>query len=274
MEIKDFEKKAKILRKDINEMIYIAKSGHLGGSLSIIDILTILYWKEMNVNTENSKMENRDRLVLSKGHGAPALYAVLIEKGFFGDEGKALIPTLRKWQSPLQGHPDMKKMDGIDMSTGSLGQGLSAANGMALSAKIYNNNYRVYAILGDGELQEGQIWEAVMTAAHYKLDNLVAIVDYNKLQIDGKVSEVMDIAPIGDKFKAFKWNVIEIDGHNYKEIIEALDSAKTIKGQPTVIIANTVKGKGISFIEGTAESHGAVLNAEDYEKAKKELDEI
>lgn len=274
MEIKDFEKKAKILRKDINEMIYIAKSGHLGGSLSIIDILTILYWKEMNVNTENSKMENRDRLVLSKGHGAPALYAVLIEKGFFGDEGKALIPTLRKWQSPLQGHPDMKKMDGIDMSTGSLGQGLSAANGMALSAKIYNNNYRVYAILGDGELQEGQIWEAVMTAAHYKLDNLVAIVDYNKLQIDGKVSEVMDIAPIGDKFKAFKWNVIEIDGHNYKEIIEALDSAKTIKGQPTVIIANTVKGKGISFIEGTAESHGAVLSAEDYEKAKKELDEI
>lgn len=273
MEIKDFEKKAKILRKDINEMIYIAKSGHLGGSLSIIDILTILYWKEMNVNTENSKMENRDRLVLSKGHGAPALYAVLIEKGFFGDEGKVLIPTLRKWQSPLQGHPDMKKMDGIDMSTGSLGQGLSAANGMALSAKIYNNNYRVYAILGDGELQEGQIWEAVMTAAHYKLDNLVAIVDYNKLQIDGKVSEVMDIAPIGDKFKAFKWNVIEIDGHNYKEIIEALDSAKTIKGQPTVIIANTVKGKGISFIEGTAESHGAVLNAEDYEKAKKELDE-
>lgn len=274
MEIKDFEKKAKILRRDINEMIYIAKSGHLGGSLSIIDILTILYWKEMNINTENSKMENRDRLVLSKGHGAPALYAVLIEKGFFGDEGKALIPTLRKWQSPLQGHPDMKKMDGIDMSTGSLGQGLSAANGMALSAKIYNNNYRVYAILGDGELQEGQIWEAVMTAAHYKLDNLVAIVDYNKLQIDGKVSEVMDIAPIGDKFKAFKWNVIEIDGHNYKEIIEALDSAKTIKGQPTVIIANTVKGKGISFIEGTAESHGAVLNAEDYEKAKKELDEI
>ena len=271
MEIKDLEKKAKILRKDIIEMIYIAKSGHLGGSLSIVDILTILYWKEMNVNPQNPKMENRDRIVLSKGHAAPALYAALIEKGFFGDEGKDLIPTLRKWHSPLQGHPDMKKMMGIDMSTGSLGQGLSAANGMALSAKIYNNDYRVYVILGDGELQEGQIWEAAMTAAHYKLDNLVAIVDYNNLQIDGKISDVMDIVPIGEKFKAFNWNVIEIDGHNYKEIIDAFDIARNVKEKPTIIVSKTVKGKGISFIENRVESHGALLNDKDYEKVIEEL---
>ena len=212
MKVEEIQKISKELRKDIIEMIYRAKSGHPGGSLSIADILAVLYWKEMNIDPKNPKMENRDRLVLSKGHAAPALYAALIEKGFLGDEGKNLIPTLRKWHSPLQGHPDMKKLAGVEMSTGSLGQGLSAANGMALSAKIYNNDYRVYAILGDGELQEGQIWEAAMTAAHYKLDNLVAIVDYNNLQIDGKVSDVMDVAPIGEKFKAFKWNVIEIEG--------------------------------------------------------------
>ena len=249
MKIEDLQKEAKTLRKDIIEMIYRAKSGHPGGSLSIADILAVLYWKEMNIDPKNPKMENRDRLVLSKGHAAPALYAALIEKGFLGDEGKNLIP-------------DMKKLAGVEMSTGSLGQGLSAANGMALSAKIYNNDYRVYAILGDGELQEGQVWEAAMTAAHYKLDNLVAIVDYNNLQIDGKVSDVMDVAPVGEKFKAFKWNVIEIDGHNYEEIINALDTARTVKGQPTVIVANTVKGKVVSFMENNDGFHGAAPNDE------------
>jgi len=244
MKIEDLQKKAKILRKDIIEMIYRAKSGHPGGSLSIADILAVLYWKEMNIDPKNPKMENRDRLVLSKGHAAPALYAALIEKGFLGDEGKNLIPTLRKWHSPLQGHPDMKKLAGVEMSTGSLGQGLSAANGMALSAKIYNNDFRVYTILGDGELQEGQVWEAVMTAAHYKLDNLVAIVDYNNLQIDGKVSD---------------------------EIINALDTARTVKRQPTVIVANTVKGKGVSFMENNAGFHGAAPNDEEYSKAMEEL---
>jgi transketolase len=271
MKIEDLQKKSKTLRKDIIEMIYGAKSGHPGGSLSIADILAVLYWKEMNVDPENPEMENRDRLVLSKGHAAPALYAALIEKGFLGKEGRDLIPTLRKWHSPLQGHPDMKKLSGVEMSTGSLGQGLSAANGMALSAKIYKNDYRVYAILGDGELQEGQVWEAVMTAAHYKLDNLVAIVDYNNLQIDGKVSDVMDVAPVGEKFKAFNWNVIEIDGHNYEEIINALDAARTVKDQPTVIVANTVKGKGVSFMENNAGFHGAAPNEEEYKKAMEEL---
>ena len=268
MEIKELQKIAKDLRRDIIEMIYGAKSGHPGGSLSIADIMAVLYWNEMNVDPANPKMENRDRFVLSKGHAAPALYAVLMEKGY---ASKDLIPTLRRWHSPLQGHPDMKKLPGVEMSTGSLGQGLSAANGMALSAKIYNNDYRVYTILGDGELQEGQVWEAVMTSAHYKLDNLVAIVDYNNLQIDGKVSDVMDVAPVGEKFKAFKWNVIEIDGHNYEEIINALDTARTVKGQPTVIVANTVKGKGVSFMENNAGFHGAAPNDEEYKKAMEEL---
>ena len=268
MEIKELQKIAKDLRRDIIEMIYRAKSGHPGGSLSIADIMAVLYWNEMNVDPANPKMENRDRFVLSKGHAAPALYAALIEKGY---ASKDLIPTLRRWHSPLQGHPDMKKLPGVEMSTGSLGQGLSAANGMAISAKIYGNDYRVYAILGDGELQEGQIWEAVMTAAHYKLDNLVAIVDYNNLQIDGKVSDVMDVSPVADKFKAFNWHVIEIDGHNYDEIIKAFAEARTVKGKPTVIVANTVKGKGVSFMENNAGFHGAAPNDEEYKKAMEEL---
>ncbi len=268
MEIKELQKIAKDLRRDIIEMIYRAKSGHPGGSLSIADIMAVLYWNEMNVDPANPKMENRDRFVLSKGHAAPALYAALIEKGY---ASKDLIPTLRRWHSPLQGHPDMKKLPGVEMSTGSLGQGLSAANGMAISAKIYGNDYRVYAILGDGELQEGQIWEAAMTAAHYKLDNLVAIVDYNNLQIDGKVSDVMDVSPVADKFKAFNWHVIEIDGHNYDEIIKAFAEARTVKGKPTVIVANTVKGKGVSFMENNAGFHGAAPNDEEYKKAMEEL---
>ena len=268
MEIKELQEKAKELRKDIIEMIYKAKSGHPGGSLSIADIMAVLYWKEMNVDPQNPKDENRDRFVLSKGHAAPVLYASLIEKGY---ASKDLIPTLRKWGSPLQGHPDMKKLSGVEMSTGSLGQGLSVANGMALSAKIYGNDYRVYTILGDGELQEGQIWEAAMTAAHYNLDNLVAIVDYNNLQIDGKVSDVMGVSPIADKFKAFNWNVIQIDGHNYDEIIKALEEARTVKGKPTVIVAKTVKGKGVSFMENNAGFHGAAPNDEEYKKAMEEL---
>ena len=268
MEIKELQEKAKELRKDIIEMIYRAKSGHPGGSLSIADIMAVLYWKEMNVDPQNPKDENRDRFVLSKGHAAPVLYASLIEKGYVS---KDLIPTLRKWGSPLQGHPDMKKLSGVEMSTGSLGQGLSVANGMALSAKIYGNDYRVYTILGDGELQEGQIWEAAMTAAHYNLDNLVAIVDYNNLQIDGKVSDVLGVSPIADKFKAFNWNVIQIDGHNYDEIIKALEEARTVKGKPTVIVAKTVKGKGVSFMENNAGFHGAAPNDEEYKKAMEEL---
>ncbi len=268
MEIKDLQEKAKDLRRDIIEMIYRAKSGHPGGSLSIADIMSVLYWKEMNVDPENPKDENRDRFVLSKGHAAPALYAALIEKGY---AGKELIPTLRKWHSPLQGHPDMKKLPGVEMSTGSLGQGLSAANGMALSGKIYGKNYRVYTILGDGEIQEGQIWEAAMTAAHYKLDNLVAIVDYNNLQIDGKVSDVMDVYPISDKFKAFNWHVIEIDGHSYEEIIRAFEEARNTKGKPTVIVARTAKGKGVSFMENNPGFHGVAPNDEEYRKAMEEL---
>lgn len=268
MEIKELQAKAKDLRRNIVEMIYRAKSGHPGGSLSIADIMSVLYWKEMNVDPANPKDEKRDRFVLSKGHAAPVLYAALIEKGY---ADKELIPTLRRWHSPLQGHPDMKKMPGVEMSTGSLGQGLSAANGMAISGKIYNNDYRVYTILGDGEIQEGQIWEAAMTAAHYKLDNLVAIVDYNNLQIDGKVSDVMDVYPVADKFKAFNWHVIEINGHDYEQIIRAFDEARNTKGKPTVIVASTVKGKGVSFMENNPGFHGAAPNDEEYKKAMEEL---
>ena len=268
MEIKELQEKAKELRKDIIEMIYRAKSGHPGGSLSIADIMAVLYWKEMNIDSKNPKDEKRDRFVLSKGHAAPVLYASLIEKGY---ASKELISTLRKWGSPLQGHPDMKKLSGVEMSTGSLGQGLSVANGMALSGKIYNNDYRVYTILGDGELQEGQVWEAAMTSAHYNLDNLVAIIDYNNLQIDGKVSDVMGVSPIADKFKAFNWNVIQIDGHNYEEIIKAFEEARTVKGKPTVIVAKTIKGKGVSFMENNAGFHGAAPNDEEYKKAMEEL---
>lgn len=268
MEIKELQSIAKSIRRNIVEMVYRAKSGHPGGSLSMADIITVLYWKEMNFDTNNIKDDKRDRLVLSKGHAAPVLYSALIEKGV---AGKDLIPTLRKWHSPLQGHPDMKKLAGVEMSTGSLGQGLSVANGMALSSKIYENPYRVYAILGDGELQEGQIWEAVMTAAHYKLDNLVAIVDYNNLQIDGEVSKVMDVAPVAEKFRAFNWHAIEIDGHNYEEIINALKEAKETKGKPTVIVANTVKGKGVSFMENNPAFHGAAPNDDEYKKAMEEL---
>ena len=268
MEIKDMQLIAKEIRKDIIEMIYRAKSGHPGGSLSITDIITVLYWKEMNVDPANPKMPNRDRFILSKGHAAPALYGALMEKGYVD---KKYVTELRKYGSPLQGHPDMKKLNGVEMSTGSLGQGLSAGNGMAFASRIDNNPFRVYVALGDGELQEGQVWEAAMTTAHYKLDNVVAIVDYNNLQIDGKVSDVMEVYPIADKFRAFNWHVIEIDGHNYEQIIAAFDEARTVKGKPTVIVAKTAKGKGVSFMENNGDYHGKAPSDDEYARAMEEL---
>ncbi|WP_244972878.1 transketolase [Fusobacterium necrophorum] len=249
-------------------MICEAKSGHPGGSLSIVDILTALYYGEMKIDPTKPKMEGRDRFVLSKGHAAPALYAVLAERGYFPKEE---LMTLRKFGSHLQGHPDMKKVPGVEISTGSLGQGLSVANGMALNAKLFQEEYRVYVMMGDGELQEGQIWEAAMTAAHYKLDNLCAFVDVNNLQIDGSVDVVMGVEPLDKKWEAFGWNVISIDGHNFEEIFSALETAKTCKGKPTLILAKTVKGKGVSFMENVCGFHGTAPTAEEREKALAEL---
>ncbi|AEM79427.1 transketolase [Thermoanaerobacter wiegelii] len=267
---KEFLKqKAKEVRIDIINMLAEAGSGHPGGSLSCADILTLLYFDKMNVKPDNPKWEDRDRLVLSKGHAAPALYAVLAEKGFFPKEE---LKTLRKLGSILQGHPDMKSTPGLDMTTGSLGQGLSAANGMALAGKLDKKGYRVYAILGDGELQEGQIWEAAMTAAHYKLDNLTAILDFNGLQIDGPNREVKNIEPVNEKFKAFGWHVIEIDGHDFEQIDKAIEEAKATKGKPTLIIAHTIKGKGVSFMENQVGWHGSAPNEEQRQKAIQELE--
>ncbi len=257
------------IRINIIKSVSSAKSGHPGGSLSIADIMTVLYFEKMNIDPTNPKFEDRDRFVLSKGHAAPALYATLAERGYYSKDD---LLTLRKFGSKLQGHPDMKKVVGIDMSTGSLGQGLSAANGMALAAKLDNKDYKVYVVIGDGELQEGQIWEAAMTAAHYKLDNVIAFVDWNGLQIDGSNDEVMTIKPIDEKFKAFGWNVMVIDGHNYDEISDAVDIAKKGNGKPTVIIAKTVKGKGVSFMENNVSWHGTAPNAEQTEKALIELE--
>ena len=224
-DISFLKEKAKEIRKSIVSMITEAKSGHPGGSLSATDILTALYFSEMNIDPANPKMEGRDRFVLSKGHAAPAIYATLAERGYFS---KDELLTLRKFGSRLQGHPDMKKLPGIEISTGSLGQGLSVANGMALNAKIFNENYRTYIVLGDGEVQEGQIWEAAMTAAHYKLDNLCAFLDSNNLQIDGNVTEIMGVEPLDKKWEAFGWNVIKIDGHDFDQILSALDKAKAM----------------------------------------------
>jgi len=257
--------------KDIVTMICKSKSGHPGGSLSAADIVSTLYFNEMNVDPKNPKMEDRDRFVLSKGHAAPLLYAVLAEKGYFDKE---LLGTLRKFGSPLQGHPDMKKLPGIDISTGSLGQGLSVANGMALSAKLDNKSYRTYVLLGDGEVQEGQVWEAAMTSAHYKLDNICAFLDSNNLQIDGNVDKVMGVEPLDDKWRAFGWNVIVIDGHNFEEILGALEAAKAHKGQPTMVIAKTTKGKGISFMENVCGFHGVAPTPEETERALEELKHV
>ena len=262
------KEKAKEIRRSIVSMITEAKSGHPGGSLSATDILTALYFSEMNVDPANPKMEGRDRFVLSKGHAAPAIYATLAEKGYFS---KDELMTLRKFGSRLQGHPDMKKLPGIEISTGSLGQGLSVANGMALNAKIFDENYRTYVVLGDGEIQEGQIWEAAMTAAHYKLDNLCAFLDSNNLQIDGNVTEIKGVEPLDKKWEAFGWNVIKIDGHDFEQILSALDKSKECKGKPTMIIAKTIKGKGVSFMENVCGFHGVAPTVEELEKALAEL---
>ena len=267
-DISFLKEKAKEIRKSIVSMITEAKSGHPGGSLSATDILTALYFSEMNVDPANPKMEGRDRFVLSKGHAAPAIYATLAEKGYFS---KDELMTLRKFGSRLQGHPDMKKLPGIEISTGSLGQGLSVANGMALNAKIFDENYRTYVVLGDGEIQEGQIWEAAMTAAHYKLDNLCAFLDSNNLQIDGNVSEIMGVEPLDKKWEAFGWNVIKIDGHDFSQILSALDKARECKGKPTMIIAKTIKGKGVSFMENVCGFHGVAPTLEELERALAEL---
>lgn len=264
------KQKAIDVRKGIIEGTFNAKSGHPGGSLSIADIITYLYFSEMNVDPEHPDDENRDRLVLSKGHTAPALYAALAHKGFFDVE---LIKTLRKPDSILQGHPSMRYTPGVDMSTGSLGQGISVACGMALAGKLKGKDYRVYAALGDGEIEEGQVWEAAMFAGNRKLDNLCAVVDYNNLQIDGTLDEVNSPYPIKEKFESFGWNVIEICGHCFTQIEEAFESAKACKGKPTCIVAKTVKGKGVSFMENQCDWHGSAPNAEQYAIAMAELDE-
>ena len=257
-----------VIRKDIVSMIGKSKSGHPGGSLSAVEILTALYFDQMNVDPTNPKMEDRDRFVLSKGHAAPALYATLAKRGYFDREE---LNYLRKTGSMLQGHPDMKKVPGVEMSTGSLGQGFSVACGMAMASKLDNAPWNVYALLGDGEVQEGIVWEAAMSAAHYKLDNMIAFLDYNGLQIDGEVESVMSINPIEDKFKTFGWNVIAIDGHDFDQIFAALDMAKDTVGKPTMIIAKTIKGKGVSFMENQASWHGSAPNAEQVEQALSEL---
>ncbi|MEG2396094.1 MAG: transketolase [Oscillospiraceae bacterium] len=257
-------------RMGVIEGVYNAKAGHPGGSLSICDVLSYLYNVEMNVDPKNPKMDNRDRFVLSKGHAAPALYATLALKGYFPVED---LKTLRKSDSYLQGHPNMDKTPGVDMSTGSLGQGVSAAVGMALGAKLQNKDYRVYTILGDGEIEEGQVWEAAMFAGNRNLDNLLAFVDNNNLQIDGTCEEVNAPYPIGEKFAAFNWNVIECCGHCMTELEKAVKKAKETKGKPTVIVMKTVKGKGVSFMEDACAWHGTAPNEEQYNIAMKELSE-
>ena len=265
---KQLQIKACTVRMGVIEGVFNAKSGHPGGSLSVADILTYLYFDHMNVDPKNPKDENRDRIVLSKGHTAPALYAVLANKGFFP---VSEIKNLRKPGAMLQGHPSMNRTPGVDMSTGSLGQGISTAVGMALAGKIDKKDYRVYTVLGDGEIEEGQVWEAAMFAAAKGLDNLCAVVDNNNLQIDGSIAEVNSPYPIPEKFRAFGWNVIEIYGHSFDEIDAAFKAAAEFKGKPTAIIAKTVKGKGVSFMEDQCSWHGTAPNAEQYEQAMNEL---
>lgn len=265
----ELQKIALKARMGILTGIHAAKAGHPGGSLSCTDILTYLYFKEMNIDPKNPKMENRDRLVLSKGHAAPALYSVLAQRGYF-DEKELL--NLRQIGSILQGHPDLKKIPGVDMSTGSLGQGVSAAAGMALSAKHFGNSFRVFAVLGDGEIEEGQVWEAAMFASSKKLNNLVLFIDNNNLQIDGTVEEVNSPYPIDKKFEAFGFNVMTIDGNDFDEIESALNKAKN-SDKPVAIIAKTVKGKGVSYMENAVNWHGAAPNDELYEQAMAELNE-
>jgi len=262
----DMKVVAQNIRKSILTMIHEAKSGHPGGSLSAVEILTYLYYKEMNI--VNPKDDSRDRFVLSKGHGAPVLYSVLMEKGFIS---KDLINTLRQVNSKLQGHPDMKKLPGVEASTGSLGQGLSIANGMALAFKLDKKENRVFVLLGDGEIQEGMIWEAAMLANHYKLDNVTAILDHNGLQIDGRNNDIMTVEPIDEKWKAFGWHVIKADGHDFNSLEKAFEERKTVKGKPAIIIAETIKGKGCSFMEDKASWHGKAPNDEEFCTAMEEV---
>ena len=264
-ELKEIAKKIRI---SILSMLTQAGSGHTGGSLSATDVAVAIYFSKMKFNPDNPQWEERDRFILSKGHAAPLLYAIMAEAGYFPGE---TLGNLRKLESPLQGHPCCKCIPGIEVSTGSLGQGLSVANGMALGLRLDDNPAKVYCIMGDGEIQEGQIWEAAMTASHYKIDNLCAVVDNNGLQIDGPVEQIMGVQPIQDKWAAFGWHTINIDGHNMEEILHALDEAEEIKGKPTVIIAKTTKGKGVSFFEGKVEYHGLAPTQEEFQKAVKEI---
>lgn len=268
-DIKKLENLAAELRLDVLEMIYNAQSGHLGGSYSMMEVLCALYFDEMKYDAKNPKWEDRDRFVLSKGHTAPGLYSVLAKAGFFPKEW--LMDSFRKVNAHLQGHPDMKKTPGIEMTSGSLGIGLSAANGMALAARVNKKDYNVYCMIGDGEINEGQIWEAAATAASFKLDNLIAFVDMNGLQNDNKTKIVKDMLDVNAKFKAFGFDVQEIDGHDFNQIFEAIDKAKLVKGKPSMIILHTHKGQGVSFMEDVVEWHGKTPNKDAYTKAKAEL---
>lgn len=268
---KELQTIARKIRIDIIEEVHSAKSGHPGGSLSIADIITYLYFKEMNIDPSNPDMDNRDRLVLSKGHTCPALYAALAERGYFSTD---ILKTFRKIDSILQGHPDMKNIPGVDMSSGSLGQGISAACGMALTAKLENKDFRVYSILGDGEIEEGQVWEAFMFASHYNLSNLCVIIDRNGLQIDGKCDDVMSSAVLEDKMKAFGFNVITTDAHDFDKLEKAFVAARAVTDKPTTIIADSIKGKGVSFMENMVSWHGTAPNDEQYAQAIKELEEV
>ncbi|MBI5778321.1 MAG: transketolase [Planctomycetes bacterium] len=266
--LESLKAKARTIRQHIIRMIGKAGSGHPGGSLSAVEILVTLYFHKLKVNPKDPRWLERDRFLLSKGHAAPVWYAALAEAGFFPI---SQLDSLRKMGSILQGHPDMKRTPGVEMSSGSLGQGLSIANGIAIAGKLDKKSYRVHVLLGDGECQEGQVWEAAMAAAHYKLDNLVGLIDYNGLQIDGPIEKIMSPLPLAEKWAAFGWNVINVDGHKVEKIIAALDHAETAKGKPTMIICRTVKGKGVSFMENKHEWHGKAPNAQQIEAALKEL---
>jgi len=267
-DIQELNTIAKNVRLTILHMLNQAGSGHTGGSLSAADVAVAIYFSKMRFNPADPRWKERDRFILSKGHAAPLLYALMAEAGYFPKE---TVASLRTIESPFQGHPCCKRLPGIEVSTGSLGQGLSVANGMSLGLRLDNSPARVYCIMGDGEIQEGQVWEAAMTAAHYKIDNLCAVVDNNGLQIDGPVESVMSIAPVHDKWAAFGWHVIDVDGHDMAQIVSALNEAETVKGKPTVLIANTTKGKGVSFFEGKVEYHGIAPSDDEYERAVKEI---
>lgn len=267
-QLAELNEHARQMRGHIIRMLTASKSGHPGGSLSAVELLSYLYFYKMKIDPQNPTLPDRDRFVLSKGHAAPVLYSALAERGFFDKE---LLQTLRQFGSILQGHPDMKRIPGVDISSGSLGQGLSVGNGMALAAKLDRKPYHVYVLLGDGEIEEGQVWEALMTSVHYKLDNLTAFLDYNHLQIDGTVEDVKSLTDPGKRFTAFGWRVVSVDGHNIAEIDRAVEESESVKGQPTMIVLNTCKGKGCSFMENQVGWHGAAPKPEEAEKALQEL---